>query len=197
MASAPLGDAIAYAQYRPPYRFSELLAFFRVRQLAGVELVDEEAYMRAVRLERPGGGIAEGWVRIEDDPTHKRLVVTMSESLAPCVPQVVARVRRMFDVDCDPVAIARGLEALDSIVPGAVREGTRLPGWPGATLSKKQASSGNIGLSVPWYGGPWLPKQLASLGAQVQGIEPRELAWATCSYAEGLSAELQGSPPEG
>ena len=59
------------------------------------------------------------------------------------------------------------------------------------------ASSGNIGLSVPWYGGPWLPKQLASLGAQVQGIEPRELAWATCSYAEGLSAELQGSPPEG
>lgn len=128
MASAPLGDAIAYAQYRPPYRFSELLAFFRVRQLAGVELVDEEAYMRAVRLERPGGGIAEGWVRVEDDPTHKRLVITMSESLAPCVPQVVARVRRMFDVDCDPVAIARGLAALDSIVPGAVREGTRLPG---------------------------------------------------------------------
>ena len=79
----------------------------------------------------------------------------------------------------------------------ALAPGTRLPGWPGATLSKKQASSGNIGLSVPWYGGPWLPKQLASLGAQVQGIEPRELAWATCSYAEGLSAELQGSPPEG
>ena len=54
----------------------------------------------------------------------------------------------------------------------ALAKGTRVPSWPGLELSKKQARSGDIGLSLPWYGGPWLPKQLASLGAQVLRIHP-------------------------
>ena len=41
--------------YRPPLRFGELLAFFRDRALAGVELVDSESYARTVRIEIPGG----------------------------------------------------------------------------------------------------------------------------------------------
>lgn len=113
--------------YRPPLRFAELLSFFRERALEGVEVVGEKSYMRAVRLEGPDG-FASGWLRVEDDPKRNRLVVAMSESLAPCVPQVVARVRRMFDVDCDPQAIARGLAPLENAIPGSVREGTRLPG---------------------------------------------------------------------
>ena len=92
-----------------------------------MEAVDEESYARVVRLEGPDG-FAGGWLRVEDDSKRNRLVVTMSESLAPCVPQVVSRVRRMFDVDCDPQAIARSLAPLENAVPGSVREGTRLPG---------------------------------------------------------------------
>jgi AraC family transcriptional regulator of adaptative response / DNA-3-methyladenine glycosylase II len=34
----------------------------------------------------------------------------------------------MFDVDCDPQTIARGLAPLESAAPGSVQEGTRLPG---------------------------------------------------------------------
>lgn len=73
----------------------------------------------------------------------------------------------------------------------ALAKGTRVPSWPGLELSKKQARSGDIGLSLPWYGGPWLPKQLASLGAQVLRIHPPQLAWAACSYAESLQEELE------
>lgn len=126
--TTPSGTATVCLGYRPPYRYSELLAFFKSRQLEGVELVDEKSYVRTVRLEGPGGDAVSEWLRVENDPKRNRLVVTMSESLAPCVPQVVARVRSMFDVDCDPQAIAHGLAPLEDVLPGAVREGTRLPG---------------------------------------------------------------------
>lgn len=124
---APSGSVTVYLGYQAPLRFGELLAFFRERALAGVELVGEERYARAVRLEGPGGEVT-GWVRVEDDAAHNRLAVTMSEALAPCAPQIAARVGRMFDVSCNPQAVAAGLQALERSLPGSVREGTRLPG---------------------------------------------------------------------
>ncbi|MBQ9004667.1 MAG: hypothetical protein IJ087_22755 [Eggerthellaceae bacterium] len=113
--------------YQTPYRFDELLSFFRVRALEGVEIVDGASYARAARIDSPSGTV-QGWMRITDDAKNSRLMVTMSESLAACAPQVSNRVRRMFDTDCDPAAVAKGLAALDDAVPGALREGTRLPG---------------------------------------------------------------------
>lgn len=124
----PSGTVTVRLGYRPPLRFGEVLAFFAGRALAGVEAVDEKSYARAVRLPTPSGGEACGWVRVEDDPNKDRLVVTMDDNLAPCAPQVIARVRRMFDIDCDPQAVAAGLSALEEASPGALREGTRLPG---------------------------------------------------------------------
>lgn len=115
-------------EYKAPFRFGELLDFFRARALQNVETVGEDSYMRAVRLASPNGSIASGWVRVEDDPDKSRLVVTMSDALAPCTPQIVARIRRMFDADCVPFAVAEGLTALNRTVPESVRLGTRLPG---------------------------------------------------------------------
>ena len=114
--------------YRPPLRFGELLAFFRDRALAGVELVDNESYARTVYIEIPGGGEVSGWIRVEDDPSHNALVLLMSESLLPATSMVVARVRRMFDLDCDPESVFEGLAALDDVRHGANVCGTRLPG---------------------------------------------------------------------
>lgn len=125
---APSGTAIVRLGYRPPYRFPELLSFFRARMLSGVEVVDESSYARTVCLHGPNGKTVQGWLRVQDDPKRNELVVTMSESLVPCAPQVIARVRHLFDCDCDPQTIAGRLASLDNIVPGAVREGTRLPG---------------------------------------------------------------------
>lgn len=75
----------------------------------------------------------------------------------------------------------------------ALAQGTRMPAWPRLTLSKKQPQDGSIGLNLPWYGGPWLPKQLASLGSLVVRIHPPQLASATGSYAESLQDELEQS----
>lgn len=114
--------------YQPPYGFDRLLAFFRMRALAGVEVMGERFYLRTARIALPGGGEARGWVRVENDAARSALAVTLSESLAPVLPQVIARIRFQFDTDCDPQAISERLASLDDAVPGAAVPGTRLPG---------------------------------------------------------------------
>lgn len=119
---------VSHLSYRPPYRFSDLLAFFRDRALAHVELVDDTSYTRTVRLEDRDGNIACGWVRVEDDSANNQLVVTMPDELVPVVSEVTARIRRMFDTDSDPVVISQALLPLEKAVPGARIDGIRVPG---------------------------------------------------------------------
>lgn len=114
--------------YRPPLQFGELLSFFRDRALAGAEAVDGNSYMRVARVALPGGVEATGWIRVEDDPAHNALVLSMAESLLPATSLVVARVRRMFDLDCDPEVVHEALSPLDAVRPGSNVIGTRLPG---------------------------------------------------------------------
>ena len=121
------GQVVLRLSYRKPYRFDKLLSFFASRVLAGVEKVDEKSYARTVRMPY-GDREVFGWIRVEDDPRKSRLVLTMSESLLPVTSQVVARVRRQFDTDCDPAAVYEGIASMDSVVAGAAVEGTRLPG---------------------------------------------------------------------
>lgn len=116
--------------YRPPYGFAKLLAFFRARQLEGVEVVDGDSYTRAVRMEGAAadGGDIVGWIRVADEPAKGRLAVRMSETLLPVASQVAARVRRQFDTDCDPDAVHEGIRSLGELVPSAAVPGTRVPG---------------------------------------------------------------------
>ena len=115
--------------YRAPYKFANLLAFFRMRALAGVELVDDDSYARTVRLAGAQGEWTNGWLRVRDNTRAGALELTVSESLVPVLPQVIARIRRQFDVDCDPMAVHGCIAAsLEAIVPGAEVLGTRLPG---------------------------------------------------------------------
>ena len=113
--------------YRPPYRFDDLLAFFRMRQIEGVERIDNASYERVVRLADEGIEHV-GWLRVENDEKKNALIVTMSESLLPMTSQVLERVRSMFDTDSDPSAIHEAIASLNEVVPGAAKEGTRVPG---------------------------------------------------------------------
>lgn len=114
--------------YRKPYRFGDLLEFFRARALARVEVVDEKSYARTVSLKDASGDWAVGWFRVEDNPEHASLTVTLSDTLLPVVSQVVSRIRHQFDLDSDPAAIAEGLASMEDIVDGAPVPGARLPG---------------------------------------------------------------------
>lgn len=180
------GTIALYLSYRPPYRFSELLAFFRDRALAHVELVDDTSYMRTVRLEDRDGNIACGWVRVEDDPANNQLVVTMSDELVPVVSEVIARVRRMFDVDSDPVAISQALSPLEKAVPGVRIDGIRVPGCFDAF---EIACRAVIGQQVSVKAANKLAGRIAErYGEKVEtGIEGLDRAWPSAAAVRSLA----------
>ena len=128
LATAGQGnELVAYLDYRKPYRFEQLLAFYRSREMVGVEKVGDTAYQRTVRMPIKDGEVL-GWIRVTDDADNSRLVLAMSPSLEPVSSQVILRVCRQFDVACDPDAVCCGIALLDDVVPGAAVKGTRLPG---------------------------------------------------------------------
>ena len=172
--------------YRPPLRFEELLAFFRDRALAGVEAVDDTSYTRTVRITMIDGSEISGWMRVEHDPAHNALVLSIAESLLPATSMVVARVRRMFDLDCDPETVFGGLTALEAHRPGSNAIGTRLPGCfdPFETCCRAV-----LGQQVSVAAANKLAARIVSaIGPQIQtGIEGLDRTWPSASEVSALS----------
>jgi AraC family transcriptional regulator of adaptative response / DNA-3-methyladenine glycosylase II len=123
------GDGITLALgYRPPYRWETLLQFFAGRTIHGVEKVENGKYYRAIRLIAPDGKHIEGWICVGNNADKKTLSLTLSESLLPVLPQVLSKIKRQFDLYCDPNAVYDTLKAMNELRPGLCEVGTRLPG---------------------------------------------------------------------
>jgi len=118
--------------YRPPYDFAALLAFFAKRAIPGVENVDAASYRRVFALDGTVGSLAV--TALADRPALQLRV----EVDGKCdLPEISARVRRMFDLDADPAAINATLSKralLRRCV--ANHPGQRLPGgWDGFEIA--------------------------------------------------------------
>ena len=103
--------------YRPPLDYAGLLRYLAPRQIPGVADIVGDVWRHAVRSEGVAGIIS---VRPSADDRALRLEVPVA--LAHALPALVVRVRRAFDLDADPQAVAARLAPLD---PPA---GIRLPG---------------------------------------------------------------------
>ena len=122
--------------YRPPYDFESMLGFLRGRALPGVEHVDDHGYARVVAGDGPG--TAPGWLRVGPWPGGEHaLKLELHAPLAPRLFDIVGRLRRMFDLDADPRAIAMALSADPRLKPLLrKRPGLRLPsGWDGFEIA--------------------------------------------------------------
>ena len=108
--------------YRPPLDWPRLLAFLSQRCIAGVEQVDEQAYRRTVRVGQ-GAQAPTGWLEITQAPGRHALAVRVSTDLWRALPAVLAGMRRLFDLDCDPQAVGLVLGELAQDAPGL-----RVPG---------------------------------------------------------------------
>jgi AraC family transcriptional regulator of adaptative response / DNA-3-methyladenine glycosylase II len=114
--------------YRPPYPWEEMLRFLAGRAISGVDQVKNGEYMRTVHFVTAEEKHVYGWVRVGHKPKKNALTVTVSETLLPVLPQVLARVRHLFDLYCDPVTVYETLRVMNEIRPGLCVLGTRLPG---------------------------------------------------------------------
>lgn len=114
--------------YRPPYDWDALIEFLRKRAIPGVETVSRSAYRRVIRT---GSGI--GWIKVEHAPWMNALRATVYTNEFNCLPDIIARIRRMFDLAADPLAITNDLGRDPLLAPlVAARPGLRVPGtWDG------------------------------------------------------------------
>jgi AraC family transcriptional regulator of adaptative response / DNA-3-methyladenine glycosylase II len=108
--------------YRPPLAFDDLLRFLQRRAIAGVERVERDRYARALAVTRDGVEHA-GLVEVSHVPGKPALSVRVAPTLAKVLPAVLARVRHVFDLACDPVQVAEALGAFAQDRPGL-----RVPG---------------------------------------------------------------------
>lgn len=114
--------------YRPPYRWERLLEFLALRAIPGVEAVRGGEYGRTVSLATRRGKDVYGWIRVGHCPVKNALIVVIARSLLPALSQVLARVRHLFDLYCDPAAVDETLAVMNGLSPGLYVPGTRLPG---------------------------------------------------------------------
>lgn len=122
------GEVTVALGYRPPYDWEKILAFFDGRAITGVEKIKNGEYMRVVQMTTSENKKTHGWLRVGHNPGENALVVTVSESLLPALPQVLTRVRCLFDLYCDSNSVYETLSKMNEIRPGLCVLGTRVPG---------------------------------------------------------------------
>ena len=98
------------------------------RAITGIEVVNNDEYLRTVKLQNAEGQQFCGWVRVGHRPAENTLSVTVSESLLPVLPEVLARIKNLFDLYCEPKAVYETLQVMNTLQPGLCVLGTRLPG---------------------------------------------------------------------
>ncbi|HET7529499.1 MAG TPA: AlkA N-terminal domain-containing protein [Mycobacteriales bacterium] len=121
---APAGEAegtlTLRLQHRMPYAAAPMLDWLRARAVPGVEEVDRDVYRRVV-----AGRVVE----LQPAPEAGHVVARVHVDEVADVADLVARCRRLLDLDADPVAVDQVLSA-DRMLAPAVRRvpGIRVPG---------------------------------------------------------------------
>ena len=115
----PLGTECTFRlSYRPPFCWNSLLRYFRRRFYRGAEWVNGREYFRTVRI-----GRLSGWILVTEEADNHALKVEVSPALLPVLLPLIARLRRLFDLDASPDPIAAVLGSLALGNPGL-----RVPG---------------------------------------------------------------------
>lgn len=176
--------------YRPPLDWCGLLEFIAYRASCGVEAMDGSAYIRTVSIKGK-----KGWVRVTPNLESRvadrgsfvrhTLKVELSTSLAAVLPEVLVRVKRLFDLSAEPCAIAEALGDLCQDpavrVPGAfdgfeiaVRAilGQQVSVQAASVISGKFAQAFGEPIKTPY---PQL-NRIFPTAAQVAKLEPNDIA---------------------
>jgi AraC family transcriptional regulator of adaptative response / DNA-3-methyladenine glycosylase II len=194
--------------YRPPYDWDAMLSFLGQRAIPGVEAISGTTYRRTIAIGGHSGviGVAPA--------DRNRVDVSLRFPDMAALPQIIARVRRVFDLAADPDAIGAHL-ALDPVLAPLVRArpGLRVPGaWDGFELAVRAifgqqitvpAATRLLGRLVEVHGTPLpatsgdgeglshlfpSPMRLAEVNLATLGM-PNARAMAVTSLAQAISAD--------
>jgi len=159
--ASPAPEISLLLPYRAPYDWETMIRFLTARAIAGLELVKDDAYSRIVET---GSSIGSLTVTHEPRASALRVVVRLADLRA--LRSIIARVRRVFDLGADPVAIAAVLSRDAMLQPlVAARPGLRVPGgWDGFETAVRAV----LGQQITVKGATQLAAKLvAALGPEV------------------------------
>jgi AraC family transcriptional regulator of adaptative response / DNA-3-methyladenine glycosylase II len=131
--------------YRAPYDFAALLAFFERRAIADIEQVDAHSYRRRFALDGVDGTLCVTQIANDD-----ALALAVDFPQAATLPEIRARVRRMFDLDADIAAINAHL-GKSAPLRACIRHhpGQRLPGgWDGFEIAVRAVLGQQISVAA-------------------------------------------------
>jgi AraC family transcriptional regulator of adaptative response / DNA-3-methyladenine glycosylase II len=161
--------------YRPPYDWPQVIGFLAARATPGVESAEANRYRRTITLGGTTGTIA---ISPAEDESALALEVRFGDRRA--VPTIVERVRRMFDLDADPSAIAEHLSG-DTLLRQAVaaHAGIRTPGaWDAFEITVRAILGQQISV-----------KAATTIAGRIAG------RWGTPLDGAESGAENRASPP--
>jgi AraC family transcriptional regulator of adaptative response / DNA-3-methyladenine glycosylase II len=139
--SAPASTSLTLAlPYREPFD-PGVFSFLAVRAIPGIEAGAATSYARTLRLPHGdarfsveyngsvGGSLEGGTLEYDGGPHRRPLVLTIGAVDLRDLPALLSRVRRLFDLDADPVAIDGALGADPRLSASvATAPGIRMPG---------------------------------------------------------------------
>jgi AraC family transcriptional regulator of adaptative response / DNA-3-methyladenine glycosylase II len=145
-------------RYRSPYDWPAMLSYLQARAIEGIERVQNECYIRTT-VEH--GQV--GTVEVRHVAEAESLSATIRFPSVTALPGLVARIRRVFDLDADVSAIGLNLARDPLLAPlVAERPGLRAPGgWDGFELAVRAI----LGQQVSVEAGRRLVGQLVALTA--------------------------------
>ncbi|HET6726068.1 MAG TPA: AlkA N-terminal domain-containing protein [Gammaproteobacteria bacterium] len=153
------GEYTFQLAYRPPYDWESLLGFLAARAIPGVEVVADGRYRRSIDV-----GGRHGIIEVDHAPTAHALTLRVRFPEPAALLRIVARVRRLFDLEADPTAIARHFNT-DTLLAKPVqrRPGLRIPGaWDGFELAVRAILGQQVTVAAA--------SQRAGLLAQQHGV---------------------------
>uniref|UniRef100_UPI003F9B01A4 bifunctional transcriptional activator/DNA repair enzyme AdaA n=1 Tax=Rhodoblastus sp. TaxID=1962975 RepID=UPI003F9B01A4 len=95
-SAAGPGEIILLLRYRPPYDWPAMLEFLRARAIKGVECVEDGVYRRTIDLLGEHGTLS-----VRNSETNA-LEIHVRFGRLSALPNIIARLRRIFDLAADP-----------------------------------------------------------------------------------------------
>ena len=176
-------------EFRPPLAWTSLLAYLHLRAVPGVEMANATHYRRTVEIDK-----SRGWIAVSLHEDGKALNLEISQSLAPVVGAVIARVKQLFDLSAAPDSVAALLRQ-DSLLASTVE---RLPGlrvagaFEGFELAVRTVLGQQVSIkSASTISGRWAAAfgtLIATPFAELTHLSPRaeQMTEATVDQVAGL-----------
>ena len=173
--------------HRGPLDAAGLFAWMSARAVRGVETATDESFARTIAL--PGG---PAWFELRIDPAGRVRLRARLTHLRD-LPVLVARARRLFDLDADPIAVDAALRAHPELAPlVAGIPGIRVPG---AADPHEMLIRAMIGQQITVASATTALSALTeALGERVEGFEGHDRLFPTMAAIAERGAEVLRGP---